>query len=882
MYRNIVYSNAKSMVKLFTWDNDGNRITKNFQYEPYLYLDTGNEADAVSIFGGNLKKRTFKNSYDRYKFVKDSKIVRIYNNLPVEQNFLIDAFCKHNKHEDFSKFPLSIFAVDIECPSPDEFPDEWEAKYPINVVTIYNSLKKEYRVFCLENDFNPDNLTGQNRDRYDKIKDEFDIVSTTHATEPDLLKAFLNYWKEDYPDVVTGWNLTFDIPYIVNRMMKLLAGDTYLELSPVDDVREVNRPKRMEAQFTQYVRDYTLGGITILDYFELYAKFNFKPVPNRKLDTIAEIELGIGKVKFDSSNLYQLAIDDWDTYVFYNIEDVNIIRLLEERLNFLKVARLLSYMGMTPLNKSMDTIPIINGYCAVNAYEDGKIIPTFNKEGVEWRTYDGAFVKEPLYKFCEQIVSYDLNSLYPMTMVTLNASPETKVGKIDREYGDKVDFIDTSGKLTTITRENLDKFIKKNNIAVSKSNILFRQDKQGIFPKIVDEVYNKRLEFKSKIKANNIKLEAGVSKIEEKKLKDENIIYDVFQMTYKILINSLYGSSGNKYACMSDLDIAESVTLTCQHVIKESSNFLNKICQNILKEDEVIDRVEYCDTDSNYLIIKDLCNKYNIKFIDETTGRVTQDVLKLCDGIENSLNKSIKRWGEVELNSKDCRFEFKMESIADKALFLCPKNYILHILNNEGFHVDKESKRWKYKGIRLVSSSMPTALKPLVKEILHDMVMNRNKKSCDDRYTKSFEAFSKMDHDDIAQIKSMNKYDEYAKKCIDWNTAPRMLAHYRGAYYYNKILKDLGITNLYPKIKNGDKVKYLYLHSTNKYNINVISYVDNYPKEFESIFQINKNLMFEKGVKDVVNQFYAAVEWHLSSPNKQTKIDIFEEFLDFT
>tara|TARA_R110000765_G_scaffold7963_4_gene26047 strand:- start:60543 stop:63068 length:2526 start_codon:yes stop_codon:yes gene_type:complete len=833
--------------------------------------------DATSIYGGKLKRHVFKNSFERYQFAKEGGADRVYNNLPIEQNFLIDMFWKRNKSQEFSQFPLSIHYVDIEVYSPDEFPDEWEAKHPINVTTIYNSLKNEFKVMCVGEGFDPDALSEENIERFAKIKEKSKIIVTIHETEKELLLHMLSYWEEDYPDVITGWNLPFDIPYIVNRMKTLLPRDEYLRMSPTGQVREITRKKKLGPQYAIDVQDYLITGVTALDYQDVYMKFNAKPVPNRKLDTIAEIELNKGKVKYESSNLAKLSVDDWDLFVFYNIEDVNVIKLLEEKLCFLKVARLLSYLGMTPLNKALDTLPIVNGYCAVNAYEEGKVIPTFRKDSSDWRKYEGAYVKQPIAGFYEQIVSFDLNSLYPMTMITLNTSPETKFGRvIYNDDGNTVIFQDNTGKSTPLTLENFKKVLKKGNLSVSKSNVIFTQSKRGIFPTMAEEVYNKRLEFKGLMSKNKDAIKAGVTEDEEERLQSENTIYNVFQLAFKIMINSLYGYSGNRYAFMSDIDIAESVTITCQDVIKKSGDFLNQIANTIIGDDDNGDMVIYSDTDSCYFELTKLLDHLNIPFYadEETKDDIHPKVLKICDIITNKLNDLIERWGVTELNSDDCRFKFKMEAISDKGLFIAKKMYVLHVLNDEGYHVKDEGDRWKYKGVKLASAGMPVAIKPLVKDVVHNMVYTGKKSVADDYYIRAYEKFKSLDIDSICLVKSINKFDEYVKGCNDWNTAPRMLAHYRGAYYYNRIIKEQGLTATHSKITRSDKVKYVYVHKNNRYGIDVISYVDDYPKEFESIFQIDVNLMFEKGVKDVMAQFYKAVNWHIVSPNKQARVDV--------
>jgi len=880
MYRNIHYNYKTSEIELFTWNNKGDRIREKHKFEPYFYTETANNPDSYSIFGGKLKKHTFKNEFDKKHSIKTGKIERVYGNLPPEQRFLIDKYCKDVKQEYFSQNPLSIFYLDIEVYSPDEFPNEWEAKHPINVITIYNSLKNEFRVFTLKKEFNPNNLSKENKQFYDSIVDKSKIIITNHSTEKELLSSFINYWSVDYPDIITGWNLPFDIPYIINRIPKLMSQQNCYRLSPLGQVKPIERQKKMGAQYSQTVKDFLIYGITTLDYQDIYMKFNIKPIPNRKLDTILELELEKGKVEYESSNLAKLSEEDWDLFVYYNIEDVNGIKKLEEKLKFLQIARMLAYMGLVPLKKALDTLPIVNGYCAVNALEENKIIPTYEKHNITWKKFDGAFVKEPIPDVYDSIVSFDLNSLYPMTMITLNISPETKFGKILEIRGNKVRIEDNVGKETILSKENFDKIIKKNNIAVSKSNVLFTQHKKGIFPKLVEEVYNKRLDDKSKINKNKKLLQnKDIDFNLRSQLEAENVFLDVSQYARKIFINSTYGYCGNKYAAMSDLDMAESVTLTCQDVIKKSSDILNDIVNKLVGEELKNEPVKYNDTDSVYLSIADILKKYNINFYDSSNDKVNNKIVNLCGSIEDKLNKSIKEWGKNTLNSIDCRFEFKMEAIADRAFFIKKKNYILHILNDEGFHVEKPEKRWKYKGIKLVSAGMPDKLKPIIKNIAHELVLNKNQIIVDEKYIEAYEKFKSLSCDDIALIKSINKFNDYVRDCNDWNVAPRMQANYRGAYYYNKIIQDLNIENKYAKIVQSDKVKYLYLKSNNKYGINVISYIDQYPKEFEELFQIDEMLMFEKAVKDVVAQFYTALDWNILSPNKQAKINILNEFL---
>lgn len=880
MYRNLYYDNYKGIMHLYTWDEDGNRIETKEPFKPFYYLDSEIDPKYKSIYGSGLKKVEFNNDFDRRQSIKNANIKKTYGNLPVEQQYLIEKFWKDNRHSDFSKFSLRLFTIDIEVYSPNEFPDAWEAKHPINAITLYDSLNKEFLIWGLKNEWNPNNLKDEYKKDLDNIKENEKITYIKCDSEKELLRDVIKYWINNYPDLVTGWNFNFDMCYIINRIKKHFNDKAVNFLSPVRKVREISRNKKIGTQHSIKIRDYKISGVTILDYQDTYMNFNKKPVPNRKLDTIAEIELGINKVQHESANLADLANENWDLFIYYNLIDVVIINKLEEKTKYLAVARMLAYMGLTSIEKSLDTLPIVNGYCSIVAKDRDTIIPTFDKSELEWRTFEGGFVKDPYMGLHENIVSFDLNSLYPNTMITLNISPETKFGRIEKLSNSKIKLKLNTGKEKIITKEQFDYIVKKYSLALSKANVLFTQNKKGIFPMVVDQVYQSRVDDQKKIKENKVKIEnPSVSDEEHERLNLEIKQYDILQYTKKIFINSVYGYSGNGYAHMSDLDIAESVTHTCQQVIKTSEVIVNDLIKNILSENGDEDYIIYQDTDSLYVSLKAIIDKHGVDKFYNKSGMPNEFFLKLVKKLETSLNERIKKWGETEFYSIDSRFKFKMETICDKALFLVKKTYVLHILNEEGVSVTNEEDRWLYKGGRLASASTPKVLKPYIKDIVQKMILTQNKYAVDDLYIKVWEKFKTLDYDDIALIKSVNVYDEYARKCRGWNVADNMPGACKAAYYYNLILDDLGLTHKYNKITNSDKIKYLYINSTNRYNISVIGYIDNYPKEFKDIFEVNLNMMFEKGVKDIVKQFYAGLDWQISSPNKKPKIDIFQEFL---
>ena len=116
-YRNAVYNSREQSIKLFTWDDEGNRITRDVTYHPYLYLETPS-GDKTSIYGTKVKKRVFNTQYDRTKYIADSKNRRLFENIPTVQQFLLESFWRENETPEFSKNPLKVVFFDIETHDP--------------------------------------------------------------------------------------------------------------------------------------------------------------------------------------------------------------------------------------------------------------------------------------------------------------------------------------------------------------------------------------------------------------------------------------------------------------------------------------------------------------------------------------------------------------------------------------------------------------------------------------------------------------------------------------------------------------------------------------------------------------------------------------------
>ena len=853
-YRNIYYNTKERCVTLFTWDKDGKRIKVDASVDPYLYVEgAGNDE---SIYGTRLNKKSFRTQYDRYKYLKDTNVKRVFDNFPIVQQYLIDSFWKDNEKPEFAQHPIKVMFVDIEVYAPDDFPHANEAKAPVNVITVYDTLSNKFVTWGIK-DYNTT---------------EPDVKYVKCVSEADIFKKFIEYFESDYPDILTGWNSEFfDIPYINNRCTKVLDKSYTDRLSPSNNVYS----REMKGKFGQEQTRWYIEGISLIDYLDVYKRFSAGERESYKLASIAEAELGEGKVDFGTMNLATLADTDWKTFIDYNIQDVRLLVKLEEKLKYSELIRMLAYVGLTTFEGAMGSLSVINGATAVRARYRNQRIPSFIRDADDGSKNPGAYVGAPLSGFQECVISFDANSLYPNVMISLNISPETKVGVIEDKNDKEVTIRHVSGKVYSLPIAKFASFIETEEIAISKANVMFSQKKKGVMPEILDFYYNKRQAIRKDIK----KLKKQHSELEDKETKDAKQLkmiidqLDAKQLCIKVFINSIYGYFGNKNAPFGDDDVASSITLTGQSVIKHSNELLKSFIKNEISsiDDELLNKcIIYNDTDSSYVSIKPL-------FIDKVFkkgNKLTKEAYDTVNRIEEYLNNNIKTWGAKALNSKDCRFIFKREAIADVGIFLQKKRYVLHILDDEGIPCDK----FKYTGVEVVRSTMPKAVKPYVKKIIETMLQTQNIGETNKLINETYEIFKTLTVEDIALVSGIKGYEKFAGQCDGFTTTKGMPCHVKAAYYYNILLDKFKLGQKYEKISSGDKVRYFYLAQPNKYNIQAIGYKYYYPEEFKKLFEADYETMFESHIFSVVERFYENVNWSAQKPGSLVVTNLFELF----
>jgi DNA polymerase elongation subunit (family B) len=849
-WRNVFYDNRSQSIHLWTWDENGNRQKLISSYEPNIYIESNNGEDGVSIFNTPLKKITFKNQFERNKFVNETPIKRLFNNLSCEQDFLLSTFKDEVNKDNFGKYPLKIYFLDIETYSPNAFPVPEKAEDPINLITLYDTLSKKYYTWGTK--------------KYQNQSE--DVVYFYCKSETTLLENFLNFFEKDHPDILSSWNGEgFDIPYIINRIKNILGDEESNRLSPVQNI--FYRENVALNKFGKVINRYYIRGLSCVDYMELYKTFSRGDRESYSLGYIGQYELGESKIDYGTMSLHELADKDWQKFVDYNIQDVKLLVKLESKLKFLKLIRTLSYKGFIPFEQSLGKVSMITGAVAHQAYKQGYIIPTFKNDIVR-EAYEGGYVHEPERGLSKAVVGYDANSLYPNTIISLNLSPETKIGKIVKIENDEYFIKLNNEKLISLHKEKFQKLVEKEKLSISKANVLYTQKFKGVIPNLIDRLYQERVETRKEMLAK----EREYKKTKDISIKAQIESLDTLQNVFKLTLNSIYGVFAQKFSPLFDIDHSASITLTGQAVVKQASEIVYQqaISQNVNCTKE--DIYKYGDTDSCYFSVLPILNHFNLNLLSD--NEINKDAYSLIEKLGEHLNEKITEWAKKELHSTDPRFVFKRESICDVALFMEKKRYILHVLDKEGVATNK----FKYVGVEIARSTMSESVKKIIKKIIESAMLYNDRKKSNNLLQEGYEEFKKLSIEDLAFRCKISDYEKYESKIKEDGTLGKGTPiHIKSAILFNKMLKKLNIDTVYMSIGSGTKIKYFYA-AKNLYNYKSMAFLDVYPKELEEIIKIDYKMMFSKLVEPPIKRLYESIGWPPPTIESETQTDLFDLF----
>jgi len=820
------------------------RVKQKIEYSPSLYLPSKREqAQFKNLEGEPLEQKIFGNILEARDYMKKFDgipgVPKIYGQTRFEYAYIAE---EHNGMVDYDQTKVKTWVIDIEVGSENGFPDPYQANEPITAICIKQIPDGTAFVFG-NGDF--DN-TGFNAIHM-KCKDEWT-----------LCKKFLQMWSQDPPDIITGWNTKFfDIPYLVNRLRKILGEDETKRLSPWNYISE----RKVKVNGREMI-DYTLTGVASLDYIELYKWYapGGKSQESYRLDNIAQVELGTGKLSYDEfDNLHALYRLNYQKFIEYNIKDVELIIQLEEKLKLVELAVTLAYDTKTNFEDVFAQTRMWDSLTYAYLYEKGIIVPpreVKDKDGM----FEGAYVKVPQVGLHDWVASFDLNSLYPHLMMQYNISPETLIEP--ENYTPEMREVLSQGvSVEKMLTKGVDTS-KLVNVTLTPNGQFFRTDKQGFLPRMMVEMYEDRKKFKKlMLKA---KQEYENEKDESKKYEIEKRIskYDNLQLAKKVSLNSAYGALGSQYFRFYDLRMALGVTTAGQLSIRwieaKINDYMNKILLTSGK-----DYVIASDTDSIYLRLGELVSSafpQGGKYTDPQ--KVIKFMDRVCeDKIQPYIDKSYHELADY-VHAYAQKMQMKREGLSDKGIWTAKKRYILNVYNNEG--VQYAEPKMKVMGLEMIKSSTPSAIREKMKKAIQLMVSGTQ--SDIHKFIAEFrEEFKKLPPEEISFPRGCNGLQTYSGVSTLYIKGTPI--HVKGAILYNHKLKEMGLTKKYPLIQEGEKLKFTYLKMPNPFKDTVISYPSRLPPEFGLQHFIDYDMQFDKAFLEPIKVILDCMQWTTEEVN---------------
>ena len=809
---------------------DGKRFeSRESEYRPTLFLPDPAKKFKYKTLEGEcvapIKPGFVRDCREHYERYKDIENFKTYGNDRYVSQYISDKYPEDEIKFDMSK--IRLVTLDIEVKSENGFPDPEASAEEILLISIQDYNTKEIITWGV-NPF---------------VNKQKNVNYIECGTEYVLLSRFIDYWTNNTPDVVTGWNVKlYDIPYLTGRLVKVLGEKEMRKLSPwrknTENFYHIMGQKKLY---------YDVAGVAQLDYLDLYKKFTYTNQESYRLDHIAKVELGQQKLDHSEFDTFKdFYTKGWQKFVEYNIIDVELVDRLEDKMKLIELALTMAYDAKVNFDDVFFQVRMWDNIIYNYLKKRDIVIPPKERSKKDDK-YAGAYVKEPKPGKYDWVVSFDLNSLYPHLIMQYNISPETL-----RETRH------SSASVEGFLNEEIE---IDGDYAVCANGAQYRKDVRGFLPELMDKMYSERVIFKKRMLQAKQQYEKTPSKSLEKEIARCNNI----QMAKKISLNSAYGAIGNQYFRYYKLANAEAITLSGQVSIRWIENKMNEKINKILKTQEV-DYVIASDTDSIYLNLGPLVERV-YEGREKTNKNVVGFLNKVC---ENEFEPFIE--GAYEelaryVNAYDQKMFMKRENIAERGIWTAKKRYILNVWDSEG--VRYEEPKLKMMGIEAVKSSTPAPCRQMIKDGLKIMMSGTEEdviKFIDDARTK----FKSLPPEEIAFPRTVSNVEKYKAHSTIYSKGTPI--HARGALLFNHYIEENNLNNKYSLIQNGEKIKFCYLQKPNIIHENVISFIQDFPRELGLDKYIDYDLQFEKSFLEPLKIILDAIGWNVE---KTVNLELF-------
>ena len=810
------------------WDDKAGYHT--FRYKKYAYVKN-RVGTYISLYGDKLKRIN--------KWDKDQPEL-FESDVNPEIRVLVDNYTDSDEVSEGHR----VMIFDIEVEVTDGFPDPKKAENKITSIAFNDPLLDKYFCYVLDpsNKLKPNNSD----DTIESFKDEYD-----------LLNAFFRKYMEIQPTILTGWNVEFfDVCYLYNRAIQVVGQQVANVLSPINQV-----------QWSDFQNRYKIAGVSTLDYLALYKRFTFSQRSSYRLDAIGEYEVGEKKVEYEGT-LNELYENDIDKFVEYNLQDVKLVKKIDDKLDFIEIARGLAHLGHCPYEDVFMSSRYLEGAILVYLKKQNIIAPNKPPRPKKFSNdkFVGAYVQDPIKGKHNWVYDLDITSMYPSCIMSLNISPETKLGKIEgwnpeeflKENNKKTYSITQGEKLLgRFTETELKKFLDEKDVGVATNGVMYRSDKDGLLPALLRKWFDERVEYRKLSK-----------KFHEDGDIEKSEYFDRRQYLQKVVLNSLYGVLGLSVFRFYDVDNAEAVTYTGQSLIKFTKKIANSFYNKELGDDK--NYCIYIDTDSVFYSALPLVKKRFPDLDIRNEDKMSKSILEIASEVQVYLNKGYDYFAKKFCNLDKHRFDIKQEVIAKSGLFVTKKRYGLKIINDNGKKVNK----LMVKGLDTVRSSFPTAMRDMLSKLLEDILMDVPKDKLDKFIINFKDSMKLMEFDKISiptSVKGIKKYGSNNGNLFKSHKIGTPV-HVKSSLFYNDLLKHFKVSKRYSNIFDGEKIKWVYLKN-NPMGLNTIAYKghEDPPQILDFIRQyIHPDKLYKQALHKKIMMFYEALGWDEPTDSSKT------------
>ncbi|HQQ39690.1 MAG TPA: DNA polymerase domain-containing protein [Bacilli bacterium] len=898
----IKYNSYNKNVELYYRLKNSKKLHKTVMpFDHYIFISStyrryGDTDEIYKLLDTNEELvKLYSTPKDSYNLFKENRYVTGEADVSPEVRFVVDNFSDY-------EYPLSIeprvFYLDIEAYSPDnKMPSFLNNKATINAITVYDNYTNRYYSWFLLNSSKSEKNVDSLKKKLLKETENFGEVEALYFSNPKrLLASFVQFVEKNYPDIITAWNSKFDIPYIVRKVYDYFGMNGLKQLSPFNSYS--SRVKFALEKEIDLKEDAVIPGIDILDMMELYKKYNMSQKASYALKAISEEELSDeSKLIDEDSNVLTLYNDNFEAFCKYNIQDVRLMVLLEDKLKYINLAIMIrniskiNFQDVFYETRILDNIFLMEAVNRRNSGTWNYILPSKPLDTVKQK-FLGAYVKPTLKGLYKWVADLDFTSLYPSIVKTFKMSNESLVGcvnpfqeivlySISKEFNtDDYDYIvkemfpkyvnynpnlikhnsDTlkntkidieytpvySNKNNPREFESIKtfmKWLKENNYCFLPNGAVFDQSKEDpIVAKVIADLMLSREKYKKLMFENK-----------EKKNEEKAKMYKIYQNAFKIINNSVYGATASERFRLFNLHIAEGITTSGQLLIRLSTFLCNKYLNEIAKTKN-IDYVITNDTDSIIFTLQNIVD-YDVNIKDSKILTEIADYSKQCqDYINNSIINVCKNiFYKTKANIQNNYLHIKNEWLSNSGLFVAKKAYAVHRILNEGHIVDEVVPT----GIALKRSSTPKAYKPFLSKILNEILDFKDKKEIDKLIIEECNNIkNNYSLRDISLPISVNNIDSYKKN---------LPVHIRGARLWNDYFAESDMDKI-----NTGKINYIYVKKWAKNELNIKKeYVISVPmntkywKLIEDEIEVDYDKMKERLIVKPVESFYQALGWEI-------------------